>query len=116
MDLKQLFIGSEGTLGVITGVSIICPQRPAAMRVAVFSVSSYEAAQKVYQEARTRLGEILSAFEVWDKQSYAYVRQHQAAVSRKLFETEGEFYCLVEIGGSNPEHDEEVGRLRGHVC
>lgn len=33
-DLKQLFIGSEGTLGVITAVSILCPPRPKAVNVA----------------------------------------------------------------------------------
>lgn len=33
-DLKQLFIGSEGTLGVITAVSIVCPPRPKAVNVA----------------------------------------------------------------------------------
>lgn len=33
-DLKQLFIGSEGTLGVITAVSILCPQKPTAVNLA----------------------------------------------------------------------------------
>ena len=46
-DLKQLFIGSEGTLGIITGVSILCPSRPQAQNVAFLAVSSYEAVQKV---------------------------------------------------------------------
>ena len=33
-DLKQLFIGSEGTLGIITKASILCPQKPEAVSVA----------------------------------------------------------------------------------
>ncbi|PNJ10547.1 D2HGDH isoform 4 [Pongo abelii] len=33
-DLKQLFIGSEGTLGIITAVSILCPPKPRAVNVA----------------------------------------------------------------------------------
>ena len=33
-DLKQVFIGSEGTLGVVTAVSVLCPQMPTAVNVA----------------------------------------------------------------------------------
>lgn len=44
-DLKQLFIGSEGTLGVITAVSIACPPAPAAVSVAYLACPSFEAAQ-----------------------------------------------------------------------
>ncbi|KAL7418713.1 D-lactate ferricytochrome c oxidoreductase [Cryptotrichosporon argae] len=107
-DLKQLFIGSEGTIGIITAISILCPRRPSAMNVAVFSVPSYAAVQAVYAEAKTHLGEILSAFEFWDRQAYALVKQHQRenlGGERKVFETEADFYCLIETGGSNGEHD-----------
>lgn len=38
-DLKQLFIGSEGTLGVITAVSILCPQKPKAVNLAFLGKS-----------------------------------------------------------------------------
>lgn len=68
-DLKQLFIGSEGSIGVITAISILCPRRPSAMNVAVFSVPSYEGVQKVFAETKSHLGEILSAFEFFDKQA-----------------------------------------------
>lgn len=111
LDLKQLFIGSEGSLGVITGVSIMCPRRPKAMNVAVFAVDSYEAVQAVFADAKDHLGEILSAFEFWDKQAYAVVRKHHQehlGGERKVFENEGDFYCLIETGGSNADHDEEV--------
>lgn len=33
-DLKQLFIGSEGTLGIVTAVSILCPRKPKAVNLA----------------------------------------------------------------------------------
>ncbi|KAI9635717.1 uncharacterized protein MKK02DRAFT_36818 [Dioszegia hungarica] len=108
-DLKQLFIGSEGTIGIITAVSILCPRRPTAMNVAVFSLPSYEAVQKVYAEAKSHLGEILSAFEFFDKQGFALSSKHIEEIhgsERKIFETEGDFYCLIETGGSNAEHDE----------
>ncbi|XP_074254798.1 D-2-hydroxyglutarate dehydrogenase, mitochondrial isoform X3 [Saimiri boliviensis] len=40
-DLKQLFIGSEGTLGVITAVSILCPPKPRAVNVAFLEIGSH---------------------------------------------------------------------------
>jgi FAD/FMN-containing dehydrogenase len=124
--LKQLFIGSEGTIGIITAISILCPRRPTAMNVAVFSCTSYEAVQKVFGEAKSHLGEILSAFEFFDKQGvsatfinlglrltvkFALSSKHIEDIhgsERKIFETEGDFYCLIETGGSNAEHDEAV--------
>jgi FAD/FMN-containing dehydrogenase len=41
-DLKQLFIGSEGTLGIITAVSILCPQRPDSVNTAFLAVNSFQ--------------------------------------------------------------------------
>jgi FAD/FMN-containing dehydrogenase len=109
-DLKQLFIGSEGTIGIITAISILCPTRPSNTNVAIFALDSYEAVQKVYTESKKHLGEIMSAFEMFDAKSYEFVRKHQeeAGHAKKVFETEGDFYCLIETGGSNSDHDEEV--------
>lgn len=111
-DLKQLFIGSEGTIGIITAISILTPKRPSANNVAVFSLESYEAVQKVFAKTKEGLGEILSAFEFFDKASYEMVgrvqKAHGGGEQRKVFETEGEFYVLIETGGSNSAHDEEV--------
>ncbi|ORX39754.1 hypothetical protein BD324DRAFT_614863 [Kockovaella imperatae] len=109
-DLKQLFIGSEGSIGIITGISILCPRRSSSTNVAVFSLSSYEDVQKVFSETKTHLGEILSAFEFFDAASYALVRRmqkHHGEEPKKVFEQEGDFYVLIETSGSNAEHDEE---------
>lgn len=46
------------------------------MNVAVFSLPSYEAVQKVFGEAKAYLGEILSAFEFFDKQSVSHGRRN----------------------------------------
>ena len=104
-DLKQLFIGSEGTLGIITAVSIICPQRPKAFNVAICGVESFDKAQRAFSEAKSQLSEILSAFELMDSTSQEMVR----AVTKKThpLKSNHAFYCLVETSGSNSEHDQE---------
>lgn len=106
-DIKQLFIGGEGTIGIITGISILCPQRPKAMNVAFFGLDSFEKVQRAYREAKGQLSEILSAFEMMDGKSQDLVR----AVTDKKRPLEGQhpFYCLIETSGSNKEHDDEVG-------
>ncbi|KAF2702862.1 hypothetical protein K504DRAFT_393768 [Pleomassaria siparia CBS 279.74] len=104
-DLKQLFIGGEGTIGIITGISIICPRRSEAINVAYFGLESYEQVQKAFIEAKNQLSEILSAFELMDGRSQKIVN----TVTGKKFPLEGEypFYCLIETSGSNADHDSE---------
>jgi FAD/FMN-containing dehydrogenase len=113
-DLKQLFIGGEGTIGIITGVSIICPQRPNAVNVAYFGLPSFANVQKAFKEAKVQLGEILSAFELMDAQSQAFV--HRVTGNKRPLEGEHPFYCLIETSGSNAEHDmEKLEKFLEHV-
>ncbi|KAE8375398.1 Pkinase-domain-containing protein [Aspergillus bertholletiae] len=102
-DLKQLFIGAEGTIGIITGLSIMCPPRPKAVNVAYFGVESYEQVRQAHQEAKSHLSEILSAFELMDGRSQQLV--HQSTGNRNPLDSEYPFYCVVETSGSNGEHD-----------
>jgi (R)-2-hydroxyglutarate---pyruvate transhydrogenase len=113
-DLKQLFIGGEGTIGIITGVSIICPQRSKAVNVAYFGLPSFANVQKAFKEAKVQLGEILSAFELMDAQSQAFV--HRVTGNKRPLEGEYPFYCLIETSGSNAEHDmEKLEKFLEHV-
>lgn len=102
-DLKQLFIGSEGTLGIVTGVSILCPSRPKAVNVAYFGLESYDQVRQAFKEAKGRLSEILSAFELMDGRTQKLV--HQTTGNKMPLEGEYPFYCLVETSGSEGEHD-----------
>ena len=104
-DIKQLFIGGEGTIGIITAVSIQCPQRSPAINVAYFGLESFEKVQTAFKEAKGQLQEILSAFELMDGRSQKLVN---TASGRKLpLEGDYPFYCLVETSGSNSDHDNE---------
>ncbi|KAL4782791.1 hypothetical protein BJX76DRAFT_368888 [Aspergillus varians] len=104
-DLKQLFIGSEGTIGIITGVSILCPPRPKAVNVAYFGLESYDQVRQAFGEAKKQLSEILSAFELMDGRTQKLV--HTSTRNKYPLESEYPFYCLVETSGSNAEHDME---------
>ncbi|KAI0873080.1 hypothetical protein GGS24DRAFT_465068 [Hypoxylon argillaceum] len=104
-DLKQLFIGGEGTIGMITAVSIQCPQRPKAVNVAFLGADSFEKIQQAFREAKAQLSEILSAFELMD--SYSQDMVHRVRQNKRPLEGEHPFYCLIETSGSNSEHDAE---------
>ena len=75
-DLRNLFVGSEGTLGVITGATLKLFPRPAAMSTALASVSTLQAAVDLLQLAQARLGPGLTAFEVMNTFSLELVRSH----------------------------------------
>lgn len=103
-DLKQLFIGSEGTLGIISKVAILTPPMPKATTVSIVGVDSYERVCQIFTKAKEDLGEILSAFEFFDRPCVDLVRKHFAL--REPLEQTPAFYVLIETHGSNKDHDE----------
>lgn len=103
-DWKQLFIGSEGTLGVITAATILTPPLPRSIHVALCTLPSYEAILEMYARAKEGLAEILSAFEFWDVAAQRLSEAHSASGAR-LPITSGPFHVLIETSGSDAEHD-----------
>jgi FAD/FMN-containing dehydrogenase len=109
--LKHLFIGSEGTLGVVTKVAIKLFPLPTHTVVTIVKVSSFEAVSELLRRARHALGETLSAFEYMDRQSIdALAHQYPHTVqkfSNSLFQSasDGEIgndsYVLIEASSSN---------------
>lgn len=65
--LKHLFIGSEGTLGIVTKLSIQCPQASKSVNIAFLGLQSYDAVMNTFLKAKRELGEILSAVEMIDE-------------------------------------------------
>ncbi|XP_040306305.1 D-2-hydroxyglutarate dehydrogenase, mitochondrial [Herpailurus yagouaroundi] len=103
-DLKQLFIGSEGTLGVITAVSILCPPKPRAVSVAFLSCPGFSEVLQTFSTCKGLLGEILSAYEFMDAECMWLVTRHLRLASPVQ---ESPFYVLIETSGSRAGHDAE---------
>ncbi|XP_014438302.2 D-2-hydroxyglutarate dehydrogenase, mitochondrial [Tupaia chinensis] len=103
-DLKQLFIGSEGTLGVITAVSLLCPPRPLAVNVALLGCPGFAEVLQTFSTCKQVLGEILSAFEFMDAECVQLVGRHLHLACPVR---ESPFYVLVETSGSSARHDAE---------
>src|SRR5690606_23308568 len=66
-DLKQFFIGAEGTLGIITRVLLRLRPKPQAKATALVAMPSFDASLAVLQHMQARFGNSVSAFELmWD--------------------------------------------------
>ncbi|KAF8272887.1 FAD-binding domain-containing protein [Lactarius quietus] len=107
-DLKQLFIGAEGTLGVVTGVSILTSAAPQAVNNVILALPRFENVLPLFKSARRHLSEILSAFEFIDRTAYDLAVKHGQGKALSEEESEGaECFVLLETSGGNQEHDEE---------
>jgi len=106
-DLKQLFIGAEGTLGVITKVALLCPSQLPSVNVALLALPSFENCLNLLKHAKKDLGEILSAFEFYDNFSLNLLNKHFPQLKDPLSDDPSEFYVIIETTGSKEEHDKD---------
>ena len=75
-DLRDLYIGSEGTLGIITAATLKLFPLPAAQRTAFAATASIERAVALLARARSELGAELTAFELMSAQAIGLVPRH----------------------------------------
>lgn len=105
-DLKQLFIGSEGTLGIITRAVLKLSPQPTSQAVAMCACPDFDKVSNLLVHAQSTLGANLSAFEVIWQNTYKLIDEFVPHANVPL-PSESAFYVLVESMGSHGEQDFE---------
>ncbi len=105
-DLKQLFIGSEGTLGVVTRAVLRLRPKPLSENVALLAVDAFEHLPRALQRLERDLGGSLSSFEVMWEDFYRLVTTAPAP-GRPVLPHGHPFYVLIEARGVNVDADAE---------
>ncbi|MFV3075286.1 FAD-binding oxidoreductase [Niveispirillum fermenti] len=106
-DLKHLFIGSEGTLGLVTRAVLRLHPAPSSEATAILAIDGFDALTGFFALAGRRLDGGLKSFEVmWS--SYYDLIAIQSGRHRPPLPTGHDFYVIVESAGTDPERDEAL--------
>lgn len=99
-DLARLFVGSEGTLGVITGATLKLVSAPETRAVLWITVRDHAALLGLYAKMRRRFGATIAAWELIPDIAVEFVTRHVEGARRPA---EGPLHALVELHGGAAE-------------
>jgi FAD/FMN-containing dehydrogenase len=105
-DLKHLFIGTEGVLGLITRIVVRLSVKPQTHNVALVACNEYQQVVAVLNKAKALLGSSLCGFEVmWD----SFFSKVTAPVGKLSSPLQGNypFYAIIEAMGTQPGTDDD---------
>ncbi|MCA6120178.1 FAD-binding oxidoreductase [Bradyrhizobium sp. WSM 1738] len=106
-DLKQLFIGSEGTLGLVTRAVLRLHPAPISEATAIVAFDSFEKLTQFLLLAGSRLGGMIRSFEVMWNNFYEIIGVRSGR-HRPPLAAGHEVYVIVEVAGTDIERDEAI--------
>jgi len=107
-DIKQLFIGSEGTIGVVTRAVLRLRPAPISTQTALLALPDIDRAAELINRIEARLGGTLSAFELLWPEFYQTMCGGEATKHRPPVRLDADGYVLMEAEGGNPQTDAET--------
>lgn len=107
-DLKELFIGSEGTLGIITAATLRLVSKPQYVSTMCFAVNNFQDILRILELCHLRRP-LLNAFEVFSDSAYRLVVNGYNL--RELFKKHVPFYILLEVDGQQTDVDQLVEEI-----
>jgi FAD/FMN-containing dehydrogenase len=105
-DLKQLFIGGEGTLGIVTKAVLRLRPKPLSQNTAFVAVDGFDNVTQLLRDLDGRLSGTLSAFEVLWSSAYEILTGEFSQNSKPLPLGPSHF-ILIEALGGDPESDQD---------
>ncbi len=105
-DLKHLFCGSEGTLGIITRAVLRLRPAPISRATALVAIPTFDAMATLLTTLESRLGGSLSAFEAMWNSFYSTIAIESGNHAPPL-PADSPYYALVEAHGGDATRDEE---------